>query len=280
MKQTVRAGVPAAVKRRKRGRRRKKKGMKGFLVSGVLFILAACLLFSAPHLSETGAALAGSGSMLKVKQYAKEHGWSVSEYPEDLLELYRRHPESEKYVLEYPAKKDNPPADVISDVDLSDVPLFMQWDQRWGYGEYAGNLFGLSGCGPTCLSMAAVFLTGDTSMTPGWMGRFAEEHGYGVEGSGSAWTLFSEGAELLGLDVTQIPLDENRIIANLEVNNPIVAAMGPGDFTTTGHFIVLAGYEDGRLKINDPNSTENSEKLWDYEQIKGQIRNLWVLRKL
>ena len=54
--------------------------------------------------------------------------------------------------------------------------------------------------------------------------------------------------------------------------------MGRGDFTATGHYIVLIGLEDGKFIVNDPNSVENSQKLWSYEQIQGQIRNLWVIR--
>jgi hypothetical protein len=54
--------------------------------------------------------------------------------------------------------------------------------------------------------------------------------------------------------------------------------MRAGDFTTTGHYIVLVGAEDGMIRVNDPNSYINSEKLWSYEQIEGQIRNLWVIR--
>ena len=38
------------------------------------------------------------------------------------------------------------------------------------------------------------------------------------------------------------------------------------------------GMKDGKFIVNDPNSPENSEKLWSYEQIQGQIRNLWVIR--
>ena len=52
--------------------------------------------------------------------------------------------------------------------------------------------------------------------------------------------------------------------------------MGPGDFTATGHFLVLTGWEDGKFRINDPNSRENSERLWAYEEIQDQIRNLWA----
>ncbi|MCD8152609.1 MAG: C39 family peptidase [Clostridiales bacterium] len=37
--------------------------------------------------------------------------------------------------------------------------------------------------------------------------------------------------------------------------------MGPGDFTTGGHFIVLTGIDsDGNVIVNDPNSRINSEK--------------------
>ena len=78
--------------------------------------------------------------------------------------------------------------------------------------------------------------------------------------------------------MTEIPLDEGRILANLEVGNPIICVVGPGDFTTEGHFIVLSGCENGRIRVNDPNSVENSQKLWDYAQLEGQILNLWVIR--
>ncbi len=97
---------------------------------------------------------------------------------------------------------------------------------------------------------------------------------------GSAWALFSEGGKELGFDVTEIPLDEERVIANLEVNNPIVAVMGPGDFTTTGHFIVLTGYENGKIKVNDPNNRENSEKLWEFDRIQSQIGICGYFRNL
>jgi hypothetical protein len=52
--------------------------------------------------------------------------------------------------------------------------------------------------------------------------------------------------------------------------------MGPGDFTTTGHFIVLTGVNaDGSITVNDPNSRENSRTDWDLQTIMSQTRNLW-----
>lgn len=279
MRRTETAGVPAPVGRQRRRRRKRRRRGRKRLLPWAAFLVLAALVFCFPGMSGLRQAFSQRGSEGKLQKYAQEHGYSMSDYPEGLIELYRKHPETEDYVFEYPFYRDQPPADELSDVDTSTVPLLMQWDQRWGYEKYAGNLFGLSGCGPTCLSMVAVYLTGDTAMTPGWMGRFASEHGYAVDGSGSAWALFSEGGKELGFDVTEIPPDEERIADNLDVNNPIVAVMGPGDFTTTGHFIVLTGYEDGKLKVNDPNSEKNSEKLWDYDRIRSQIRDLWVFRR-
>ena len=29
--------------------------------------------------------------------------------------------------------------------------------------------------------------------------------------------------------------------------------------------------------VNDPNSRTNSKKTWTYEQLEGQIRNIWAI---
>ena len=63
----------------------------------------------------------------------------------------------------------------------------------------------------------------------------------------------------------------------LEAGHPVILAMGAGDFTTTGHYIVLTGLQDGLFRVNDPNSVANSQKLWSYEQIESQIRNIWEI---
>ena len=205
-------------------------------------------------------------------------GWK-KDCPEELLQLYDRNPDARSFVKHYAEKKGKTfPIDLSEYQNCTTVPLLMQWDERWGYASYAGEVFGLSGCGPTCLSMVAIYLKGDTTMDPLWMGEFSTEHGFSYEGEGSLWTLMTEGAAQLGLEAIEIPLEEERIAANLEAGNPIICVLGPGDFTTTGHFIVLTGYENGKIRVNDPNSYRNSEKTWTYEQLKGQIQNLWVYR--
>ena len=39
---------------------------------------------------------------------------------------------------------------------------------------------------------------------------------------------------------------------------------------------LLAGLEEGGIRVNDPNSPQNSEKLWAYDTLEPQIRNLWA----
>ena len=215
-----------------------------------------------------------------IEAFAKEHNLDPEEWPEELATLLEKNPDAEEFVLQYPLKKDKDFAiDLSEHKDSLSVPLFFQWDERWGYTTYGANVMGLTGCGPTCLSMVAMYLLNDTTLTPRYVADFAQDGNYCVPGSGSAWTLMSEGGEKLGLDVTELPLDENCIVKNLEMGNPIICIMGPGEFTSSGHFIVLTGVVDGKFTINDPNSVSRSGKLWEYEEIEGQIRNLWACQK-
>jgi Peptidase C39 family. len=200
------------------------------------------------------------------------------DYPDDIISLLVNNVETKQFVLDYPNKKDDKiKIDISDDVKKGKVPLFLQWDERWGYSIYDNKIMAIDGCGPTCLSMVAVSILGDTSMNPYWMAQYSEKNGY-VTSSSTLWSFMSKGAASLGLDVTEIPLDEKRVAANLEVGNPIICVMGPGYFTANGHFIVLTGYKDGMVTVNDPNSIDRSKKKWSFAKISSQIKNLWVYR--
>lgn len=253
--------------------------VRAMLIASLLInvILLVILLISCSDQEASNSAYAHADEIITA--FAQEHELDLSDWPDSLRELLEKNPESKEFVLYYPLQKDETP-----DIDLSEyahsseVPLFLQWDERWGYSKYGDNIMGLSGCGPTCLSMVCMYILQDAKYSPRYIADFAQQNGYCVPGNGSSWTLISEGGVLLGLDVTEIPLDENRIMRNLEAGNPIICIMGPGDFTTSGHFIVMTGCEDGKIKVNDPNSPSRSGTLWDYDAIKDQIRNLWVCR--
>lgn len=211
--------------------------------------------------------------------YADAHSISYDAYPASLVELLQRNPETEEFVLHYPDHEDVTPD--LSSFDPSEgVPLFLQWDMQWGYERYGSNVLALTGCGPTCLAMVGYYLTGDSRFSPDQIARFSEQNGFYSWGNGSKWSLISEGSGMLGLTATELPLDKGTMEQELEAGNPIICVVGPGDFTTEGHFIVLTGVAEGQFTVNDPNSRIKSQRLWSYETLEPQIRNLWAIGKM
>lgn len=107
--------------------------------------------------------------------------------------MLSRNPDMLDFVEGYPEKKGQVFADSIGDVKKGEYPLLLQWDERWGYGDYGTSCVAVSGCAPTVISMAVAGLTGEDSITPYTVASYAQENGYYVPGSGTSWSLISEG---------------------------------------------------------------------------------------
>lgn len=218
-----------------------------------------------------------------ISAFAAEHGLTLEDYPQNIIDLLARNPEAEEFALNYPLEygKDHE-IDISDQIDDEGVPLFIQWDARWGYQDYVGSIGGLAACGPTCMAMVVFHFTRDPAMHPGYMMEFAASNrGYANEISTTQWAFFDEGAKELGLDSKELTSEqiasESKIAEMLADGKLVVASMGPGVFTEKGHFILLVGYEDGKFKINDPNSPEKSAKLWEFEEFSDQIKMMWAL---
>lgn len=213
-----------------------------------------------------------------LETYAAEHGYQLSDYPEPLLELYDKNPEARQFVMEYPLYKDeSPEIDLHDDYTAGEVPLLFQWDRRWGYRTYNQNFMARTGCGPTCLSMAIIGLTGNVSCNPWALAQYAEEHNFCVPGSGTVWEFIPDCAEYFGVHAQVLGLSESAIRAELDAGHLVIVVVGPGDFTDNGHFLLLTGVENGLIRIHDPYSPRNSELLWTYERLASQIKGLWTL---
>lgn len=206
---------------------------------------------------------------------------SQTDYPEELVELLEKNTETYDFVKNY-NKRDKyigKNIDLSKDFAAGNVPLLMQWDKRWGYDLYGDTMIGLSGCGPTCMTMAYLYFTGDTTMNPRKMAEYAQNGGYHSP-EGTSWSFWTEGAVKLGLYGEAIPLDENAMKSILDHEGLIVCSMSPGDFTDKGHYILLRGYDEKGFFVNDPNRKSNSEKQWDFETLQQQMKNLWSLQPL
>lgn len=211
-----------------------------------------------------------------IRPFAKSHNIRMKEYPDELKAMLEKNPETEDFVLNYPLKKDAQGDFSMEEYkNLSEVPHFIQWDERWGYEEYAGSIMGIAGCGPVCLSMVSMYLLNDTSLDPLYIARFAEKESYASKNNGTKWLLMSEGAGKLGLESKELPLHKETMINALDNGCPIICIMGAGDFTSTGHYIVLTSYDENGFSVLDPNSKARSSQKWTYERIESQIRNIW-----
>lgn len=200
-------------------------------------------------------------------------------YPENLVNLIDRNPEILDFVYNYPtAHLAQHDVDVSSDVEsaMGDVPYFSQFDARWGYMEYGTGVVGYTGCGPVALSMVAIYLTGNLDYSPDYVVTYAIDNGYCIPGNGTAWSLMYEGCTSLGINSYELINDESTIKNALDNNEPVICLMGPGDFTSEGHFIVLTGYTDEGFYVNDPYSVTRSNKTWSYNQISNQIMAMWA----
>ena len=220
-------------------------------------------------------------NMAEESPQIKEILANLDQYPDKLLEMLAKNPETLDFVLNYPAEKDKEHKISIEDTYVpGEIPLYIQWDSQWGYDRYGDGMIALDGCGPTCLSMVYIGLTGDTSMNPREMADYSNRNGYLTSSGATAWDLMLSGASGLGLTSGEVSLDESVIRRELEAGRPIICSMRPGDFTTTGHFIVLTGIaEDGSIIVNDPNSRLRSQQTWELNRLMKQMKNLWSFSK-
>ncbi|HJA29761.1 MAG TPA: C39 family peptidase [Candidatus Olsenella pullicola] len=157
-----------------------------------------------------------------------------------------------------------------------EVPYLYQTDPQWAGHPYAGGTVEKNGCGPTCLSMVYVALTGRDDLDPSAMADFSERGGYTTDGM-TAWALMTDGAAELGLVSEELPASTGAVREALLAGRPVICSVEPGDFTTTGHFIVLSSLtESGEVIVHDPNSAERSARPWDLERVLDQCLNLWA----
>ncbi|MCM1026371.1 MAG: C39 family peptidase [Roseburia sp.] len=218
----------------------------------------------------------------RLKELAEEGGLleeiyeNRKDYPDKLLEALANNPEMAGFVAGYPEREKAPKAVLTEKEKESDFPLFLQWDPRWGYEDYGDDgMIGLSGCGPTCVSMALYYLTGDESLTPDVIAAYSMENGYYVPGVGTAWALIEESAERYGVEARQRRIEEESLLETLDQGGVLICSMSSGDFTAAGHFIVIYGYDEEGFLVNDPNCVARSRMHWSWGRLQGQIKNVW-----
>lgn len=244
-----------------------------FLIKKVNGLLGDGMAVSKPYYHEVQEMSAASVRKTDVYRSVSEH---PERYPANMAEKLENNPELIDFVEHYPEYEPVARGGISKAEKEEKYPLFLQWDQRWGYASYGDDNIGFSGCGPTCLSMVIFSLTRDANATPNVIGNFAMDEGYYVYGTGTSWDLMTAAAAAYGVNASAMGMDETIMKDSLDAGQLIIASMGPGDFTSSGHFIVIYGYNDEGFFVNDPNSKKRSNQVWSFQTLNWQIRNMWV----
>ncbi|MDD3485386.1 MAG: C39 family peptidase [Atopobiaceae bacterium] len=190
----------------------------------------------------------------------------AADYPyEKLLKLALKEPAAVQYVYDFLDHwgTDTTGQTYTENVTKGTYPELYQWDERWGYVSYADLPLGLSGCGPTSLSMAYMGLTGKTDKTPADMAKYSADHGYVVDGATSS-ELFTSGLDDLGLTSETLTVSTDALTNALSEGKVVIVSVKAGSrFTEVGHImLVTALNSDGSVTLHDPNSTENTAQPW------------------
>lgn len=166
---------------------------------------------------------------------------------------------------------------------------YMQTDSRWKDKPYRtkgeNSTVGGSGCGPSCAAMLIETLTGKT-FTPLDACNWSMEHNYKALNQGTYYGYFKPQFAAFGISCEMLnyintygsPNHQNHetAFAYLKKGYYLIACMGKGNWTSSGHFIVV-WWEDGKVRINDPASTKAARLSGDLYTFKSQVKYYWIV---
>lgn len=164
---------------------------------------------------------------------------------------------------------------------------YLQTDSRWKNKPYRvkgeSSTIGSAGCGPTSAAMLIETITGKT-YTPVDACSWSIEHGYKALNQGTYYAYFKSQFAAFGIDCDQMswtntygkPDHENheKALKLLKEGYYLIALMGKGLWTSSGHFVVL-WWQDGKVRINDPASTKDARLNGDIRTFRSQVKYYW-----
>lgn len=166
---------------------------------------------------------------------------------------------------------------------------YLQIDKRWKTLPYRvkgeTSTIGGSGCGPTSAAMLIETLTGKI-FTPIDACKWSVDHGYKALNQGTYYSYFVPQFKEFGISCKQLLTSRlqnkpdhpihGQVKGYLEDGYYVIALMGPGLWTSGGHFIVVWAWDE-IVHINDPASTRAARLRGDPELFKKQVRNYWLV---
>lgn len=167
---------------------------------------------------------------------------------------------------------------------------YIQWDKRWGNNDYSApgehTTIAKAGCGPTCMAMVIATLK-DKNVTPAFTCSWSKAHGYKAVNQGTYYTYFKAQAAAFNLKVAQLNTASGyhnpsatchaQALKELRKGNWIIACMGPGRWTSTGHFVLVYKADHDRVYINDPNSEKADKECATITSFVNEVKYYFVV---
>lgn len=196
---------------------------------------------------------------------------------ESIVQLALREPEAIDFVSKVPTAEKTSQS-YTDTVTQGTVPELYDWDERWGFVDYAGLPLGVSGSGPTCMSMAYMGLTGSNDRSPADMASLAADGGYA---SGDAYTtaeFFSSEAAGIGLYCETPEVSAGVIVASLQNAHPVICLVRADTLTEDSHYVICVSLnEDQTVNVYDPTSSEVAKRPWSAATISSYSEQIFVL---
>ena len=168
---------------------------------------------------------------------------------------------------------------------------YLQTDPRWKTHNYSAKgeqkTIGSSGCGVAVSAMVIASLK-DPAVTPVTTAEWSMSHGYKALNQGTYYSYFVPQFSAYGITCERLnqanlygkstsAAHEKALLA-LQGGDWVIACMGKGNWTSTGHFILLYRFENGFVYINDPASTKETRLKSTWDLFAGQVKYMWVVR--
>ena len=170
---------------------------------------------------------------------------------------------------------------------------YLQTDSRWSNIDYSARgektTIGKSGCGPSCMAMVIATLK-NKAITPKDTCEWSLKNGYKAPNQGTYYTYFVPQGKVYGIPVSRINTSNiygsnsntakeshAKAVAALKAGNWVIACMGKGNWTSSGHFILAYGISGNNVLINDPNSTKAARLNASIALWQSQVKYYWII---
>ena len=168
---------------------------------------------------------------------------------------------------------------------------YYQTDKRWSDNDYSApgetTTIKAEGCGIACSAMVIASLA-DKKVTPADTAAWSKDHGYKALRQGTYYSYFQPQMAEYGIKCNMMnsancygkPNAEvhGRVKKALDAGNWVISVAGKGDFTSSGHYILLWGLDQDNVLIKDPYNTKAICSKMDWDRFVKQQKYYWEVQ--